>query len=61
MRDVACPESRTLADLLDEMAARQPAREFIVGGATRLTYAEARARVRRLAKGLAPARRSARR
>jgi len=34
------------------MAARQPEREFIVGGATRLTYAEARARVRRLAKGL---------
>ena len=48
----SCPQSRTLADLLDEMAARQPAREFIVGGATRLTYAEARARVRRLAKGL---------
>lgn len=48
----ASPESRTLADLLDEMAARQPAREFIVGGATRLTYAEARARVRQLAKGL---------
>ena len=52
MRGAACPQSRTLADLLDEMAARQPAREFIVGGATRLTYAEARARVRRLAKGL---------
>ena len=52
MRGRACPQSRTLADLLDEMAARQPAREFIVGGATRLTYAEARARVRRLAKGL---------
>jgi fatty-acyl-CoA synthase len=48
----SCPQSRTLGDLLDEMAARQPAREFIVGGATRLTYAEARARVRRLAKGL---------
>ena len=48
----ACPQSRTLGDLLDEMAARQPAREFIVGGATRLTYAEARERVRRLAKGL---------
>src|ERR1700675_3699126 len=34
------------------MAARQPEREFIVGGATRLTYAEACTRVRRLAKGL---------
>ena len=33
----ACPQSRTLGDLLDEMAARQPEREFIVGGATRLT------------------------
>ena len=52
MRDVACPQSRTLGDLLDEMAARQPEREFIVGGETRLTYAEARTRVRRLAKGL---------
>jgi fatty-acyl-CoA synthase len=52
MRGGACPQSRTLPDLLDEMAARQPAREFIVGGATRLTYADARTRVRRLAKGL---------
>ena len=47
-----CPRSRTLPDLLDEMAARRPAREFIVGGETRLTYAETRARARRLAKGL---------
>ena len=47
-----CPRSRTLPDLLDEMAARRPALEFIVGGETRLTYAETRARVRRLAKGL---------
>ena len=48
----SCPQSRTLGDLLDEMAARQPEHEFIVGGATRLSYAEARARARRLAKGL---------
>ena len=47
-----CPRSRTLPDLLDEMAARRPAREFIVGGETRLTYAETRARARRLSKGL---------
>ncbi len=47
-----CPRSRTLPDLLDEMAARRPTREFIVGGETRLTYAETRARARRLAKGL---------
>lgn len=52
MRAGECPRSRTLPDLLDEMAARRPAREFIVGGETRLTYAETRARVRRLAKGL---------
>lgn len=52
MRAGECPRSRSLPDLLDEMAARRPAREFIVGGETRLTYAETRARVRRLAKGL---------
>jgi ABC-type multidrug transport system ATPase subunit len=52
MRAGECPRSRTLPDLLDEMAARRPAREFIVGGETRLTYAETRARVRQLAKGL---------
>ena len=52
MRAGECPRSRTLPDLLDEMAARRPAREFIVGGETRLTYAATRARVRQLAKGL---------
>jgi fatty-acyl-CoA synthase len=46
------PRSRTLPDLLDEMAGRQPDREFIVGLGARLTYAETRARVRQLAKGL---------
>ena len=51
-RSASPPQSKTLANLLDEMAARQPEREFIVGGSTRLTYGEARARVRRLAKGL---------
>jgi len=49
---VGRPQSWTLPDLLDEMAARQPARELVVGGATRLSYAEARASVRRLARGL---------
>ncbi|HYB44023.1 MAG TPA: AMP-binding protein [Candidatus Methylomirabilis sp.] len=34
------------------MAGRQPACEFIVGGAVRWSYAEARARARRLAAGL---------
>jgi fatty-acyl-CoA synthase len=46
------PRSRTLADLLDEMAARDPAREFIVGGGERLTYAQTRTRARDLARGL---------
>ena len=41
-----------MADLLDELAGRDPAREFIVVGADRLSYAETRARVRQLAKGL---------
>src|SRR5262245_52580278 len=52
MPGAAMPRSRTLADLLDEMAERQPARELVVDGATRLGYAEASARVRRLARGL---------
>lgn len=48
------PAARTLPDLLDEVAARQPGHEFIVGesGAERLGYAETRARARGLAKGL---------
>ena len=51
-RAVESPRSRTLPQLLDEMASRQPQREFIVGAEARLTYAETRARVRRLAQGL---------
>jgi fatty-acyl-CoA synthase len=38
--------------LLDEMATRYPAREFIVGGDERITYAGARERVRQLARSL---------
>lgn len=45
------PRSRTLPDLLDEMAARQPSRELAVDAEQRLTYGQARARVRTLAKG----------
>ena len=52
IRAVESPRSRTLPQLLDEMASRQPQREFIVGAETRLSYAETRARVRRLAQGL---------
>jgi fatty-acyl-CoA synthase len=49
---VAHPRSRTLPDLLDEITARDPAHELIVGGGERLSYAETRTRARRTAKGL---------
>src|SRR5213594_385496 len=52
MPQVLRPRSRTLPDLLDEIAARDPAREVIVGGTERLSYEETRARVRQVAKGL---------
>src|SRR6266540_4097180 len=52
MAEVAKPRSRTLPDLLDEIAARDPAREFIVGGTERWSYDETRARARQVAKGL---------
>src|SRR6266545_874923 len=45
------PRSRTLPDLLDEMAARDPARELVVGGGQRLTYGQFRAKARDLARG----------
>ena len=46
------PVSRTLPDLLDEMAGRYPDREAVVGSTGRLTYAAWRGRVRELARGL---------
>ncbi len=46
------PLSKTVPDLLDEMAARQPDREFVVGGEARLSYADFRAAARRFARGL---------
>ncbi|HSB42092.1 MAG TPA: AMP-binding protein [Methylomirabilota bacterium] len=46
------PASRTLPDLLEELAARQPDREFVVGGGQRLSYAQTRDGARRLARGL---------
>jgi acyl-CoA synthetase (AMP-forming)/AMP-acid ligase II len=49
---VTRPKSRTLPGLLDELAARQPDHELIVGGGARLSYAETRRRARELAKGL---------
>ena len=52
MPDVIAPRSRTLPALLDELAARQPTHELIVGGDARLGYRESRERARQLAKGL---------
>ena len=46
------PRSRTLPDLLDEMAARHPGREAVVGTSGRLTYGQWRTRARDLARGL---------
>jgi len=46
------PRSRTLGDLLDEMAARYPDGEAVVFAGDRLTYREYRGRARRLARGL---------
>jgi fatty-acyl-CoA synthase len=46
------PESRTLPDLLDEMARRHPEREALVGSGQRYTYAALRESVRAVAKGL---------
>ena len=47
------PASRTIPDLIDEMARRFPDREALVGSGERYTYRELRAEVRRVARGLA--------
>lgn len=46
------PTSRTLPDLIDELAARYPDREALVGAGRRYTYAQLREEVRAFAKGL---------
>jgi fatty-acyl-CoA synthase len=46
------PTSRTIPDLLDEMAARFPDREALVAGERRYSYAELHKEVRAFAKGL---------
>ena len=46
------PVSRTAPDLLDEMTARYGARDFIIDGERRFTYAAFQAVVRKHAKGL---------
>ena len=49
---MALTRSRTLPDLLDEITARNPGHELIVGGGERLSYATTRDRARRPPKGL---------
>jgi fatty-acyl-CoA synthase len=49
---VAMPTSRTIPGLLDELAARFPEREALVGGGRTYTYAVLREEVRAFAKGL---------
>src|SRR5215467_14274791 len=46
------PTSRTIPALLDELAARFPSREALVGCGRRYTYAALRREVRAFAKGL---------
>ncbi|HML15023.1 MAG TPA: AMP-binding protein [Xanthobacteraceae bacterium] len=46
------PSSRTIPALIDEQAARFPAREALVGSGARLIYAQLREEVRAFAKGL---------
>lgn len=46
------PDSRTIADLIDELAQRYPEREALVGSGERYTYRSLRSAVRRLARGL---------
>jgi fatty-acyl-CoA synthase len=46
------PASRTIPDLIDELAQRYPEREAVVGSGQRYTYRELRTEVRHLARGL---------
>ena len=46
------PESRTVPDLIDELARRFPEREALVGSGRRYTYRQLRDEVRRAARGL---------
>lgn len=46
------PASRTIPDLIDELARRYPEREAVVGAGERYTYGQLRSEVRRLARGL---------
>ncbi len=47
---MAKPKSRTVPDLIDELAARLPEREALVGCGQRYTYRQLRDEVRRVAR-----------
>ena len=49
---MAMPKAKTAMALIDEIAARHPEREALVGGGERYSWAEFRTRTRDLAKGL---------
>ncbi len=46
------PDSRTIPDLLDELARRFPDRDALTGGGQRFSFRELRAAIREVAKGL---------
>jgi len=52
MADARAPTSRTVPDLIDELARRLPEREALVGGGQRFTYRQLRAETRRIARAL---------
>ena len=49
---MARPKAKTAMALIDEIAARHPEREALVGGGARYSWAQFRTRTRDLAKGL---------
>ena len=52
MRKPSPPSSRTIANLIDELAQRFPEREALVGGSQRYTFQSLRSEVRRVARAL---------
>src|SRR5262245_66385449 len=52
MADARAPTSRTVPDLIDELARRLPEHEALVGGGRRYTYRQLRAETRRIARAL---------
>jgi len=52
MGDARAPTSRTVPDLIDELARRLPEHEALVGASERYTYRQLRAETRRIARAL---------